>query len=502
MYLALYDISGIQKFVFASGILKEQVGGSIIVHHILYDILPAKLSDIQKKRAGKEQGELFAWKEHRQLSDFGDRNYNIVYIGGGNASVLYNDKDFMLKVTRELEKEVLILTGNKLKLCYAFIQADESEKYINLYHKLMNSMVKVKYSPSNIKLISGIGIGEYDSISLEPITLCENEKTKKYGVSGNINKISFFNEMTEQDEFIFTKQFEDFRREDRKSFIAVIHIDGDSMGKQLLQIVDKLSQDNKSLYDVMLEIRDISEAIDALYKNTMRQTLNEIFGEQKNEIIPFRNIISDGDDITCIIEAERAFEFVEVFMRYLKKEKEENNVLKDRFFISASAGIAFVHDKYPFDEAYEMALQLCESAKKVKKDREDEYKYISSMDFHIVTSGIKRNLKDFRKTNYKKGDTQLNIRPYFYDDKDDPHSYGSFKALRKIVKNRTNVAGNKLKGLRNAYGNGMEAAKKYHDFILSRDKFGITGKAAEQVFYGDDWEQKACFFDALDSMDI
>ena len=32
MFLTIYDISGIQKFIFATGKLKEQVGGSNIVH--------------------------------------------------------------------------------------------------------------------------------------------------------------------------------------------------------------------------------------------------------------------------------------------------------------------------------------------------------------------------------------------------------------------------------------------------------------------------------------
>ncbi len=40
MILTLYYISGIQKYIFSSSKLREQVGGSNIVHQILYECLP------------------------------------------------------------------------------------------------------------------------------------------------------------------------------------------------------------------------------------------------------------------------------------------------------------------------------------------------------------------------------------------------------------------------------------------------------------------------------
>ena len=55
MYLVMYDISGIQKFIFATGKLKEQMGGSNIIHKIMYECLPKVL--------GREVKEYDAWKD-------------------------------------------------------------------------------------------------------------------------------------------------------------------------------------------------------------------------------------------------------------------------------------------------------------------------------------------------------------------------------------------------------------------------------------------------------
>ena len=41
--IAIYDISGIQSFIFSTNKLREMVGGSKIVHKILFELLPQKL---------------------------------------------------------------------------------------------------------------------------------------------------------------------------------------------------------------------------------------------------------------------------------------------------------------------------------------------------------------------------------------------------------------------------------------------------------------------------
>ena len=51
--IAIYDISGIQSFIFSTNKLREMVGGSKIVHKILFELLPKKLG-YEKRNAEKD----------------------------------------------------------------------------------------------------------------------------------------------------------------------------------------------------------------------------------------------------------------------------------------------------------------------------------------------------------------------------------------------------------------------------------------------------------------
>jgi hypothetical protein len=75
MIVAMYDITGIQEFVFSSTRLRENLGASIIVQRIFADF--------------------FA----------GQSGARIVYIGGGNAMVAYDDRDRYREATCGLSRE-------------------------------------------------------------------------------------------------------------------------------------------------------------------------------------------------------------------------------------------------------------------------------------------------------------------------------------------------------------------------------------------------------------
>lgn len=498
MFLAIYDISGIQKFIFSSSKLKEQVGGSKIIHDVLYKVLPLVLGEKEKE-----------WEDTKELFDFSEKQYNIVYIGGGNAMVLFENKKFMMEKTREMQKEVLKMTSGELTLCFAFLNLDsepcKGKKYNELYSMLMKELAKVKSLPNGIRLANGFAITEYDSISLEPLTVMDE---KYYGVANHMKKREVFKRMDKEIEypFSFADEFESFREKGKKSFVAVVHIDGDSMGKSIMNAMENIGKE-KDVLQSMLEMRELSREIDSLYKDTLKRTLLDFYVTKAKEKIAFREIISDGDDITFIISAGDAFDFTENFMQNLASLQEEKTKLKEHGFqLSASAGIVFIHDKYPFDEAYEMAEQLCKSAKAWKKTAtEGERLHISSMDFHIISSGAKLSLEEFRKRNYEKREAKLHLRPYYYDGGGERDSYNSFKQWRRKFKNKDGVARSKLKGLRNAYGEGAVFAERYFTFLVSRetdDTFCQENAPFCEVFVGDSAEKRAVFFDALDSMDF
>ena len=513
MFLTIYDISGIQKFIFATGKLKEQVGGSNIVHKIMYEVLPKLLKDEEWRN-----------KEHNPF-DFDRKEIkgNVVYIGGGNAMAAFEDKATMVKVTREMQKEVYKLAAGNIRLCYASAEVtDEYQKYGEVYQTLMTNMASFKQTHSAVSSAGGFAINALDVNTGEPLIRFSNGKVLAASINSKLENADG-NNLLVVDNINFTRHFEEHRKEDNKSFVAVTHIDGNSMGKSIQKFIESLDGKAESNIKTSLcQMKLLSQEIDNLYKEALSKTVVEIYKDQEKEVA-FRPVIRDGDDITFIIEAKKAFQFVKIYMKKLSEEIE----LKEKYPImtggemkvSAGAGIAFVHDKFPFDEAYEYAEQLCKSAKtKLKElaEKGDISESTSCLDFQVIRSGIGDNIEEYRKKRYRLKDNKdseeeiddsekytfvLEARPYFFTDENMQNAYANFEKLFNYVGENGEkkiLARNKLKMLRNAYSEGVQAANDCYTLIRSRDKGGVAGD--ERAAFNED--RIAEFFDVLDVMDF
>ena len=517
MYLAMYDISGIQKFIFSTGKLKEQMGGSNIVHEIMYKCLPRLL--------GKENHE--EWKNEGYKADrfSQDIKGNIVYIGGGNAMVLYEDSDTMEKINREMQKEVYKLTAGNIRLCYASIEIKSldtaGEKYGEIYDELMKRMAIFKREHTAVSTVRGFSINAQDVNTLEPIIVNFSGKKKEVCAASIFQKhINKDRSMGKLEGYFFADQFDQYFTEgDKKSFLAIIHIDGNSMGKKIQKMIKSMDKDEQNTVRNSLEhMKKLSIEIDTIYENALIATLDKIYEKKiktemsKENPLPFRLVIRDGDDLTAVMEAGRALEFVSVYMEKLKEEVLYNKtkypeITNRNMGVSAGAGIAFVHNKFPFDTAYDYAEQLCKSAKTLLKELSEKNiisEDTSCMDFQIIRSGMTSEVASYRKEKYTFTDEnteyKLHARPYFYSDNEElsQHRYTSFKnIIDKIISGE--IARNKLKELRNSYSLGKDEAKNCYRLILSRNKAGISGDGIKDVFSNDN---VAIYFDALDVIDL
>ena len=120
--IAIYDISGIQSFIFSTNKLREMVGGSKIVHKILFELLPKKLGYEKDNWEDEDFSEKIPSPFNPE--DIKGRFGNVIYIGGGNALVLYENEKSYQSVTIELQKEVFELSGGGIRLCHAKIEID------------------------------------------------------------------------------------------------------------------------------------------------------------------------------------------------------------------------------------------------------------------------------------------------------------------------------------------------------------------------------------------
>lgn len=507
MFLTIYDISGIQKFIFATGKLKEQVGGSNIVHKIMYEVLPKLLKDEEWRN-----------KEHNPF-DFDRKEIkgNVVYIGGGNAMAAFEDEATMVKVTREMQKEVYKLAAGNIRLCYASAEVtDEYQKYGEVYQTLMTNMASFKQTHSAVSSAGGFAINALDVNTGEPLIRFSSGKVLAASINSKLENADD-NNLLVVDNINFTKHFEEHRKEDNKSFVAVTHIDGNSMGKSIQKFIEVLDGKAESNIKTSLcQMKLLSQEIDNLYKEALSKTVVEIYKDQGKEVA-FRPVIRDGDDITFIIEAKKAFEFVKTYMTKLSEEIKDEKAYPimtgSGMKVSAGAGITFVHDKFPFDVAYDYAEQLCKSAKTKLKELSGDEKIpesTSCLDFQVIRSGMGDNIAEYREKRYRFRDNKddgdiysLEKRPYFFVDKGTAISgvYADFEDLfafvGESVENKK-LARNKLKMLRNAYSEGVQAANDCYTLIRSRDKGGVAGD--ERAAFNED--RIAEFFDVLDVMDF
>ena len=517
MFLTIYDISGIQKFIFATGKLKEQVGGSNIVHKIMYETLPSLLND----EGVVDEG----WRElDYNPFDFSRKKIkgNVVYIGGGNAMAAFEDEATMMKVTREMQKEVYKLTAGNIRLCYAKVEVlDKEQKYGDIYQALVANMALFKQTHSAVSSTGGFAINALDVNTGEPVVRCQDGEVRAASLKSKRNNADD-GKLLIMDKLDFTKHFEKHRNPDDKSFLAVAHIDGNSMGKNIQAFIGKLDQNPASTVATSLcQMKLLSQEIDKLYKEALVKTVKEVYEDQGKEVA-FRPVIRDGDDITFIIEAKKAFEFVKIYMTKLSEEIKDEKAYPimtgSEMKVSAGAGITFVHDKFPFDVAYDYTEQLCKSAKTKLKELSGDDKIpesTSCLDFQVIRSSMGDNIAEYREKRYRFRDNKddgdiysLEKRPYFFVDKgtdikgtDISGIYADFESLFAFVGesgDNKNLARNKLKMLRNAYSEGVQAANDCYALIKSRDKGGVAGDGRTAF----NENKVAEFFDVLDVMDF
>lgn len=465
----ILDISGIQKYIFETNRLKQIVGASGNVRNLI----------------SKEGGVL--------LSILKDRG-NVKYTGGGNALILFDEekkaKDFakewslyILEQYPGIQPVVGIYTGTYsdnafgefLFHCRKALKNTKAENAVNTLLPRFGITAECIYTGNSVQF--------YDSdIKAKPETK-ENEyysiiaKTKDGGYKKANQR--FLDEYG----FNFSENFEDLSGETGEGYrsgMAIVHIDGNDMGKmfsslkKFKEFEDKSAQVrglfNKALKAVTNEVDDITE------KYLKKMGL-------ENNVFPFRPIIVGGDDITYVCHSSLGLWSAHAILKNISNQQEDVN---DK--ITACAGIAFTKPSYPFSQGYELAEELCENAKKKRRKGSEITKNISFLDFHILKGGAFSDLDTVREQGYKLGNQSLIGRPFGVEKGQE--AYGWLMATaKKMITGKDKWPKNKLKELRETVYKGkdtteafythMKKQKKNIPNLESRDQRDALGKPLE-----------------------
>lgn len=498
--LALYDLRGIQSFIFRTNRLREIIGAS----QIIKTLLEGALSDFAKDCKEKGLTVVTDWQNQPFAYLKDGRAGEVLYSGGGNTVVLWRDADIAKSAGRSMSRYVLE-HAYSVGLSYATTPVTGNFKAD--YARLCANLDIVKNLQSNALPLPGVPFSvTEEGTGLPAIRRRESARISKETAL----KLAASKESYKDSTPRYTLEIDRITGADGKNFVAVVHVDGNSMGAMIRSCME----DSADYEKAVSTMRTLSSRITSSFTDALNAAFNrQAEALKKENDLPFRSVICAGDDITFICRADLAFPLTEALLAQIKEHgmRDKDGEVDPEFTFSACAGMAFVRAHYPFSRAYDLAEELCGAAKSKAREESPE-KPGSFLDFHIVQSGASGSLKAIRKREYVSAEGRsLLLRPLCCDEV-------------KCAKNGQNAAQNATDGsnlradgvtalhmrmeemralprtwvkqARNAY-----AASEYDALSVFR-RAGVHHAEKTDPVKVFDADGKALYFDALEIMDM
>nr|HPM05347.1 hypothetical protein [Candidatus Cloacimonas sp.] len=343
MIVAIYDVTGIQSFVFASRKMKENVGASHLVDMVLSKWLPELIKELYPS-SGTDWKKSFVMPSAKTPA-------TIVYIGGGNALVIYESETEYRAVNRSLSKKILEETGNELQVASAW--EDITSDVTTLRKSLFQKLAVEKATKAASLPLQGIGITRAcgsDRLSATVIEIIDNKE--QYVSLPTSNKRKYADERKKHFQkrfpgYTFPSLLDELGGTEGENYISVVHIDGNGMGSMFTNALKKCPTP-ESWFTTMHSLSDqINVAYESVFADLLKtlkynQSLVE-FREKfavKDDGMMIRPLVLNGDDITFITDGRLGIPLAQHFLELLNNKS--ITVGDDEISLSACAGIAIV----------------------------------------------------------------------------------------------------------------------------------------------------------------
>jgi len=473
IYAVLIDTVSIQKYVFGSNKLKENLGASYLVQ----DIYETVLASVLKEIFNGEKLDLERWKNSPDELLIKHKPFEVGFIGGGNALLFFQDSTKAAEFIQLWTKTLLIdapgITTAVAEMEIASIDELKTAKFKEIKEELFGKLRdnKSRYIPQTVISRHGItSICTHSGFSMETWNDSEQEYVSaltnaKIEAAKKGKKLleELYKDILSQG-FIFTDELEELgQKEGQESHIAIVHIDGNEMGNRFQK------------QETLLDIRRLSHSVEQATKASFNALLNRIverwseiadeldihYTGRHNLVLPIRPIILGGDDVTFVCAGRLGIYFARLFMDEFSKQKVSYGGP-----LTSCAGVAITKPKFPFFRGYNLAEELCKSAKEIRLEKAEELEYKSGkelsdeekgswIDFHITYGGFSGTLKDIRKEHYLAPEGNLIMRPYLLNSNEE-YGFNTFIGNTRKLKNE--FPNFKIKELRSVLNEGEEYA--------------------------------------------
>lgn len=551
-FLAMYDIRSIQGYIFKTNKVAEIIGASKIVDSIFVNAFNSYVKENNKKT----EEYIIDWEKNNENDYLGNKKIKmeVIFIGGGNAYVLYRSKAICENVNNYLQYYVL-KNSYSLKVAIAKVELDDSNDFETDYANLISNISVTKNKMVEALPVGAFPFAKVDSRTGFPITVgdgdkvctetrlklntynninelkklfgqlkdckCLDEKTisiierikeisRKFNesdlpISGieRLNNKDFLNaeiieqaiKKIEKDE----KVFDDIVEKGENSTLALICIDGNNMGER---IIEKIKGTEYS--EAIKNIRSVSKGVDGTFKNAYESMEKYINTDGDSIKKKYRRIVLAGDDICFVCNHKDAIGAVKHFFKTLN-DSNISYMGKNEKPFSACAGIAFFNSHFPFSDAYKVAEACCENAKEKAKEnkRKDDKQIGNFIDFQICTNVNASNLDTYRDKHYTiNGDSFIN-RPYFVmTDKNETLNNNNkdcdIRKLEEKITTLNSISRNIAKEIREVIVQGDNEIEKEIYYLNSRGIYLNNDLKNNNTLR----EEKSIWYDACELMDI
>jgi hypothetical protein len=549
--LTLLEVTGIQPYIFSSNQLAQNIGASELVTLATTKWVVDMLGNQTNAFWDNDNEDYGPGMQYNGQKLEDGLLAEVVYAGGGNAMLLFNAPgdaaSFVQKLTRHLLEH-----APGLKLVAAHQEYDhQSMALANVHYELRGALAHRKHDHVVSAPLLGLGVtAECVYTGLPAVGYDDEEATvgkdayqkvqefpgayQHRPISGEVaaklkaerggkqrlDKVLPQVKGTFGYDFIY--DFSELGDPDESSYLAVVHADGNAMGKRFDKLREKYNTPDKNdeyikeLRKFSLSVRRrarraLSETVDYLFASRDSGDANGRFGgvvktpknRSQEPVLPFRPIVFGGDDITFVCDGRLGLDLAAYYLKSFCKEGEKGEELEGGK-VYARAGVAVVKTHYPFSRAYDLAEALASQAKKAIK----EFNATGSatvIDWHFATTGMMFSIQKIREREYQPfPNRSLLMRPVTLDAGAKTwRTWDTFAQVTDTFQNHENWKGmrNKVLALREALRQGETAVELFiatHDKVKKLPEIKRLPDMATRGWYGD----RCGYFDAIEAIDF
>lgn len=414
MYLVLLETSGNQRYIFSTNKLRENVGAS----ELTYKIGAEFAKELAKNTDGIKE----------------------IIATSGKALVIADSKKIAEKFVSDVTKHALeFMPGLTV---HGAVSKEIKDSTAESLHEAVGEVHKkleiIRYQiPSNLQRFQRIPfVAECSSSNLpasEVIEFKNNQgndvftfskvsiskrevlatQKKKRSNEDNFEKGRITKELEQSFNLTLPENLEKFEEVfPQTKWLAVVHADGNGLGKIFLSFDDYAIMDSYESYKK--DYQNFSDEIDVCTKNAFGKALQNLQTKFSGKTIPVLPVILGGDDLTFICDGEYAISLTKNFLGNFENEcidsKSQTNEtirrITEKTPLGICAGIAIIKPNFPFHQAYELAEELLQSAKKVKNISTS----LSAFDYHVLYDSSGTKLEEIREK------TPFVARPYIVSE--------------------------------------------------------------------------------------